>query len=250
MRHLLSVVLSIILAPLIYVAAGFAALKLQEAHLNATIDWTAAEIGLGAGVVAGALYAVLVMARISPIGPLVAGLAYLGVTVWAFLNAASFVKAFDFKLLGEQHVLLQPVGGAGALLLAIPLIATVFSRRRWTTQAETGLPYDAAPAYSATPSSAAPAYGEPPATPAYGAPYPGESTYTPSSPAPTYAVPGVAEQPTYQPSALGQPSYGQTGFSGFTPAPTETTAAQPTAESPAFDSWNPYTPGEQRPTNE
>src|SRR5215475_13473088 len=147
MRHLLSVVLSIILAPVIYVAAGLAALKLDAAHLDTTsIHWTDVEVGLAAGVVAGALYAVLVMSRISPLGPAIAGLAYLGVTIWSFLQPTSFRNRFDFDIVGQHHVLLQPAG-AGTLLLAIPLLATVFSTRRWAPSEPSGLPYDAAPIY-------------------------------------------------------------------------------------------------------
>jgi hypothetical protein len=193
MRHLLSVVLSIILAPVIYVAAGLAALKLDAAHLATTsIHWTDAEVGLAAGVVAGALYAVLVMARISPLGPAIAGLAYLGVTIWSFLQPTSFRDRFDFDIVGQHHVLLQPAG-AGTLLLAIPLLATVFSTRRWSPGPPSGLPYDAAPIYPPTPASAAPNYGDPPTLtlpdyPAFGG-YGEESTpaavYTPSSSATT-----------------------------------------------------------------
>jgi hypothetical protein len=162
MRHLLSVVLSIILAPVIYVAAGLAALKLDAARLNSTsIHWTDAEIGLAAAVVAGALYAFLVMSGISPLGPAIAGLAYLGMTLWAFLQPTSFHDRFDFDIAGQHGVLLQPAG-AGLLLLAIPLLATVFSSRRWSPGPPVGLPYDAAPIYPAAPDSAAPVYGDPP----------------------------------------------------------------------------------------
>ncbi len=248
MRHLLSVVLSIILAPLIYVAAGFAAIKLGEAHLGVDIDWTAAEIGLAAGVVAGALYAVLVMARISPAGPLIAGLLYLGVTLWAFLDQASFVKAFDLNLIGEHHVLLQPVG-AGTLLLAVPLIATVFSRRRWATASTPGLPYDAAPAYAPAPLSAAPSYGEPEvATPAYGAPYPGEPavTYPPTSPGPTSAEPTTA----YQPAVSSEPQAQPYAASPYVPPQYQTGTgsappAAPAVDEARFESWTPYTPEER-----
>jgi hypothetical protein len=190
MRHLLSVVLSIILAPLTYIAAGLAAVKLDAAHITSTdINWSAAAIGIGAGLVAGALYAVLVMARLSPLGPVLAGVVYLGATIWAFLNPASFAKALDFGLFGVKHVLLQPVG-AGTLVLAVPLFATVFSRRRWAGPVEPGLPYDAAPDYASALGSAAPDYSEPPTldTPTYGSfstepttrSEAAESVYTPS----------------------------------------------------------------------
>lgn len=213
MRHLLSIVLSIILAPLIYVASGLAAVKLDAAHITSTsINWTAAEIGLAAGIVAGALYAVLVMTRLSPIGPAIAGLLYLGVTIWAFLDSARFTKAFDFDILGLHKVLLQPVG-AGTLLLAVPLIATVFSRRRWVGETPAGLPYDAAPSYGDTLASAAPSYSEPPtlATPTYAAPYATGPTGYGADTSSHAAEPGVYTPASSAPSAypagaLGQPA--------------------------------------------
>jgi hypothetical protein len=228
MRHLLSVVLSIILAPLIYAAAGLAAIKLGTAHLSSpSIVWSDAAIGLAAGVVAGAGYAVLVMSRMSPLGPALAGLAYLGITIWAYLNPTTFRARVDYTLLGQAHVLIQPVG-AGTLLLAIPLLATIFSGRRWAPSQPAGLPYDAAPAYPTAPGSAAPEYGEAPTlidpiypTPGYtsaygagylsGSDYPG-SVYTPSSSAPTpysYAPPAphsyAAPEPATDPSAQPEP---------------------------------------------
>jgi hypothetical protein len=207
MRHVLSVVLSIILAPVIYVAAGLAALKLDAAHLVTTsIQWSDAGVGLAAGVVAGVGYAVLVMSRISPLGPVVAGLAYLGVTIWSFLAPTSFRDRFDFDIAGQHHLLLQPAG-AGTLLLAIPLLATVFSGRRWSPGPAAGLPYDAAPMYPPEPASAAPAYGEPPTLtlpdyPTAGS-Y-GDPLYTPSSSATTpysYAPPEASAPDPYHPDS-------------------------------------------------
>jgi hypothetical protein len=221
MRHFLSVVLSIVLAPLIYVAAGLAAVKLDSAHITSTsINWTAAEIGLGAGIFAGALYAVLVMARISPVGPFIAGLAYLGATIWAFLDNTSFQRVFNHDLLGLHQVLLRPAG-AGLLLLAIPLVATIFSRRRWVPDMPAGLPYDAAPEYPPALTSAAPEYGEAPTLtgPTYSAPaYPTNGTSTETT----------ATTPAYQPSVYTPPS-----TTPYTP----TSAPESTNADPA-DTWS------------
>ncbi len=165
MRHLVSLVLSIILAPLIYIAAGYSAVKVDAAHAAAGIDWGAAALGVVAGLIAGALYAVLVMARLSPFGPVVAGLIYLGLTLWALLDASGFASVMPDRLLGVDNVLLAPVG-AGTLLLAVPLLFTIFSPRRWRRSAEPGpTAYQAAPAYPTTVPSAAPAYEDTTLTP-------------------------------------------------------------------------------------
>jgi hypothetical protein len=173
MRHLVSVILSLVLAPLIYVAAGYAAVKLEIATHTTTIDWSAGGIGLTAALLAGGLYALLVMVRLSPVGPVLAGLAYLGITLWSMLDKAGFADAMPKRFLGEDRVLTAPVG-AGTLLLTVPLLVTVFSPRRWRRTDAVGAVYEA-PSYSSTVVSAAPSYADLPTT-----------TYTPPLYTPSY----------------------------------------------------------------
>jgi hypothetical protein len=179
-RHLLSIILSLVLGPLIYVAAGYSAVKLTVATAGATMSWGDAALGLVAAVLAGGCYAILVMARLSPFGPILAGLIYLGVTLWALLDTAGFGSSLPASVLGE-HGVLQAPAGAGTVLLAVPLLATVFSPRRWrNTTAPLG--EGAAPVYPSDTASAAPNYGEPPVA-SYEAP-----VYTPSSTSATPAT--------------------------------------------------------------
>ena len=158
MRHVLSLVLGVVLAPLVYVAA-----LISAARLDASIGGFGgvalrdALLGLAAAVIAGGLYAVLVMARLSPVGPVVAGLLYLGATVWALFDAGAVSR-----LLRDA---VPSVPDAGALIpsvtafLAMPLLATIFSPRRWRRHTNGGPGgYNAAPDYPPPPDSAAPAY--------------------------------------------------------------------------------------------
>jgi hypothetical protein len=158
MRHVLSLVLGVVLAPLIYVAA-----LISAARLDASIGGFGgvalrdALLGLAAAVIAGGLYAVLVMARLSPVGPVVAGLLYLGATVWALLDAGAVSRLL------RDAVPSVPDGGAlipgVTAFLAMPLLATIFSPRRWRRHANGGPGgYNAAPDYPPPPDSAAPAY--------------------------------------------------------------------------------------------
>jgi hypothetical protein len=126
MRHLLSIVLSLVLAPLVYAGAGYAAVKFAAA------DPTTSQVllGLSGVVIAGALYAPLVMARISPVGPLLAGLAFLGVTLWALVDRDGFLDLMPSSVLGAPGALALPAG-ATAGVLALPLLLTVASPRRW-----------------------------------------------------------------------------------------------------------------------
>jgi hypothetical protein len=203
MRHLLSVLLSLVLAPLVYVASGFSAAKFGEANANGQIEVTPAALGLAAAVAAGGLYALLVMARLSPVGPALAGLLYLGSTVWALLSRGSFQDIVPADLFGVEGALHAPVG-AGTTLLSIPLLLTVVSSRRWRRTAEPApaAPFDAAPDYGDAPTLVSP--------PTYGAT---------AAPAPAY------EPPSYESSGYEPPTYGS---SIYTP-PT----AEPGGDSPS-----------------
>lgn len=188
MRHLWSLLLALGLTPLIYATAGVSAVRLAEARgLNAETG-----IGLAAGLVAGGLYALLVMVRLSPVGPVITGLAYLGVTIWALLSRDSFTATIPADLFGEVDALHRPVG-MGTVLLAAPLILTVFSPHRWRGGPKPApSSYDAAPTYPDAVSSAAPTY-----------------TDTFASAAPTYA-PSTSTQaatPSYEPPVYTPPTY-------------------------------------------
>lgn len=231
MRHFLSVVLSLILTPLMYAASGFAAVKLQLATATGSISWGAASVGILVAIAAGAMYAVLVMARLSPVGPVLAGLLLLGVTLWAMVKPLSFTDALPATFLGEKGALYAPVG-AGTLLLAVPLLVTIFSPRRWRRYADVGASAtSAAPAYPTQATSAAPTYGattyQPPAyasmdttapTYAQSEPVTAASTTaaTPTSPASWNAA------PVYTPASSTTPAY--------TPVPEQPTA--PTTPEP------------------
>jgi hypothetical protein len=191
MRHLWSLLLALVLTPLIYAAAGVSAVRLSDAREFGT----AAGIGLGCALVAGGLYAVLVMLRLSPLGPIVAGLTYLGVTIWALVNRSGFEGFLPDELFGEKGALQRPVG-MGTALLAGPLLLTVFSARRWRGTDEPPTPiYDASPAYPTAVPSAAPTYTD-------------AVTSAAPSYAPTSSLPAAlgSAAPTYEPPVYTPPS--------------------------------------------
>jgi hypothetical protein len=171
MRHLLSVLLALILAPIVYICAGFSAAWFAEATAQGDTDVAKGMLGLGAAVVGGALYAVLVLARLSPMGPVLAGLVYLGAGAWAVTQQNSFQNVVPANLFGVANVLHAAVP-FGTSLLAVPLLITVFSPRRWRrTDQANQVAFDGAPVYPPSPGSAAPTY----TTPAAAAP-----TYAPT----------------------------------------------------------------------
>src|SRR5262245_38181111 len=124
MRHLGSIVLCLLLGPIVYAFVGIGMVKLTEVPA----DWYKADpvpvlTCLAAFVMAGLLYAVLMMTRISPLGPVLAGLGYAGITAWALFGGGSIEDTLSYWISGSDEVLTRPAYGV-ALLLAVPLLAT------------------------------------------------------------------------------------------------------------------------------
>jgi hypothetical protein len=169
MRHLGSIVLSLLLGPIVYAFVGVGLVKVT----GVSADWYKTDpvpvlIGLAAFAVAGLLYAVLTMTRISPLGPVLAGLGYAGMTAWALFGGGSMTDTLSYRISDSDEVLTRPAYGV-ALLLAVPLLATVVSPRRWrrsvtppaATTDETGdtpSTYPTSPAIPAYPSTPPPIY--------------------------------------------------------------------------------------------
>jgi hypothetical protein len=192
MRHLLSLVLGLVLAPLIYIAAGYSAIKLDESHTGGQLHLVPAVFGIVAALVAGGLFALLVMARLSPVGPVLAGLLYLGITLWAEFSPSSFLDVVPSRVFGVDGLLRVPVG-FGVILLAVPLLFTIFSPRRWRRLAQpVPAGYLAAPVYPTVPGdTAAPAYAQSTFT---------GQTYEPTGYAPpVYTPAGGSAAPSWAP---------------------------------------------------
>jgi hypothetical protein len=237
-RHLGSIALSIVLAPLVYLLAGLGVEKFNTVS-GGSQDWTATGIGALALIVAAGLYALLVMTRLSPLGPLVAGVLFLVTAAWVLFGDSSFTKLLGGRVLDVRPGI-APAESGLVLLLAVPLLATIVSPRRWRTSATpvaktaTGYPNAYGGTAYGAPANAAPAYGTPAAPygatqPAYGSPQQVATPATdPYASEPVSPVPG---QPTYQATPSTWPP--QHGYE--TPQPTYATPGYGTAqpESPA-----------------
>jgi hypothetical protein len=217
MRHLLSLLLGLVLAPIVYVCAGFSAAWFAQAATQGDTDIVKALLGLAAALVAGALYAVLVMARLSPVGPVLAGLLYLGVGGWAIADQRGFDGAVPGTLLAVNGVLHAAVP-FGTSLLAVPLLATIFSPRRWRRTAHpVATSVDAGPVYPPAPGSAAPTYGTPDgAAPAYGPTRTDQHSVVSAG----YEAPTTRDTLSFVPPLYQPPTYADasTASSGSTPA--------------------------------
>jgi len=231
MRHVLSLLLSLVLAPLVYVCAGYSAVKFGEANEVDNMAIGPVVLGLVAALLAGGLYALLVMGRLSPVGPGLAGLLYLGVTLWALLNPAGFRDTMPAGILGADGALHEPAG-AGTALLSVPLLLTILSPRRWrrTDGPRAAGPYDAAPAYPEQPTWVLPTHSETVGTTSRGY---GSSGYEP----PSYGLstwPQASTAPTYEPSPYEPSTYQPPARSG-----TDAGLVQPTSAPPDSSAWPP-----------
>jgi hypothetical protein len=277
MRHVGSLLLALVLAPLAWVLTGVGLLKYNDVRVQFE-DGLSVDILLGllALLGAGALYAVLVLARLSPIGPALAGAAYLGAAVWYAVEPASFLDVFPYEVGDVDLGLPIPAAGLSAVL-AVPLLATLVSPRRWrrydrppaahagagpypvppgAPYGQPGAPYGTPPGYPAPPQGDYPGVGVP--VPAGGL---GMSSPVPTPPAPpgygppaTTAFPAAGFPPAGSPPAgfpatayppAGSPAAPTTAFP---PVPTTDYARPPAAYPPAGSPAAPTTAFSQVPT--
>ncbi|GAA4923888.1 hypothetical protein GCM10025331_03530 [Actinoplanes utahensis] len=81
-------------------------------------------------IFAGILYAILTFAPVSPAGPVLTGAAFLGVTIWAFNSPEAYASLWAPEVAKDGFDLSRPGYGLAGLL-AIPLLGTALSARRW-----------------------------------------------------------------------------------------------------------------------
>jgi hypothetical protein len=137
LRHLGSLLLAMLVAPVVPVLAGRGFGWFTDAAGVRPPDYLAMVVALAALSLAGMLYAVLTLPRFSPVGPALAGSAYLGVAVLGLVNLDLLVGAVPPQVPGLDR---DAVVTAAAItpLLAVPLLLTLFSGVRWRGSRATG----------------------------------------------------------------------------------------------------------------
>lgn len=214
MRHLGSLVLSLFLGSLSFVLLCVSGAKWYliaatfGSSSSTTSHWTAVLIALVTALGAGVALAPLVLARLSPVGPVLVGLAYAVVSLWGLFAPENYSKTVPASSFGVAGVWYSAATSPILLIAAIPLLATILSPRRWRR-------WGNAPAAVAP----APGYAPPPVMP-------GGPTY-PTSGAPGYPVSGApgypsatSGAPSYPGATSGAPSYAPPntpGTSGYAP---------------------------------
>ena len=130
MRHIGSLALALVLGPVVWLLTGYGLNEYARNMIMLGGMRGGTVVGILALLVAGALYTLLVSTRISPVGPVSVGLLYLGLAVWFTVDQVSFLEALPRRMVRGDFALAVPAAGF-VYLLAVPLLATVASPRRW-----------------------------------------------------------------------------------------------------------------------
>ncbi|WP_326551516.1 hypothetical protein [Micromonospora sp. NBC_01813] len=156
MRHLWSFLSGLAVAPICWLLIALG----QTTSTRTITDWvsdgryhTATLLAPAAFLlVAGLSLGLLGTLRVSPLGPLVAGLTLAAPYVAMFIVPLRTreIIGTQWQILGEPVVLLQPVENGTLALLGVLLSTAVFSRRRWRSR-----PAGADPDAAADPTTAA-----------------------------------------------------------------------------------------------
>ncbi|HET6531156.1 MAG TPA: hypothetical protein VFH03_11175, partial [Actinoplanes sp.] len=124
MRHLRSILYALVLAPAVWILCGAS---------------DAGPLSVALLVLAGAAYAILLFAPISPLGPVLAGLIFLVLGGWGVAAPDSYAGIWSAGVTRDGFDLSRP-GYALGLVLAVPLLATALNVRRWRGYEPSQLP--------------------------------------------------------------------------------------------------------------
>lgn len=208
MRHLWSLLAGIVVAPLTWclVALGQNGSQEQVGDWVSNRSWDSVDLIEPAAylAVAGILVGLLATLRISPVGPLVAGLLLVAAYVGLFIAPLDVRDAVpDDWTVQDRHIaLLVPLDNGTLALIGVLLVMAVFSADRWRRR-------------PLAPAEAVAAPGAPPDHPSapgmFTAPEPvGEPVTTPLSTAEPETVPIRPEPATAETSTVPPPSPSET----------------------------------------
>lgn len=133
MRHLGSLLLSAVGAPMLYVALGLgteqldrAARRLAEGSQNGSLNLV---LGIGLVLVAAGWLWALLGIRFSPVGPALAGIGLAALAVLTVTAPTRLGRLLPAEVFGVSGLRAAPP--SALLLVALPLLGTLLSKRRW-----------------------------------------------------------------------------------------------------------------------
>jgi hypothetical protein len=135
MRHLGSLITSIVIGIVAWIAIGW-----SQAHLGtmavtgtATRNWSGYWLSLLIMACAGLVIGIIAATRISPTGPFVVGLGYL-VLQALYVTWPGFLGWLPNSVFGQTDVWTRPERSGMTAVLGLVLLASVLSIRRWQRQ--------------------------------------------------------------------------------------------------------------------
>ncbi len=146
MRHIGSLIAGVLVAVAAWILIGTAQAKLLQSAVTglSTHDWARYGLPLLLMGIAGLLIGLITATRISPVGPLVAGAAYVLLQL-AYVTWPSFLDWLPDSLFGQPDVWTRPLRSGIFAVLGVAMLVAVLSLRRWQRW-----PSGKPPAHSAT----------------------------------------------------------------------------------------------------
>jgi hypothetical protein len=129
-RHFGSLLLALVIAPLVLALTGRGVGAFLDATSARLTDPLATATAVAALSLAGMLLGLLVMPRFSPLGLVPAAIGYLTFGAWAMIDPDRLAAATPVRLLGWDRTAVAATG-ALAVVLAMPMLLSMFSLQRW-----------------------------------------------------------------------------------------------------------------------
>ncbi|MGH3658533.1 MAG: hypothetical protein ACRDUA_17900 [Micromonosporaceae bacterium] len=160
---MLSLLLGLVIAPVVWLVTGFGQAKLIAAtEEGLTLNTATVALAVLAG--AGLAFGLVAATRISPLGPLAAGLVLIGGQVAYVARAEKITDLLPKEVLGVEGAFTLPAATGMAAVLGVGLLIALFSVGRWRKWPKFDQPDDAfldgaAPIGAPTPSGARQQFG-------------------------------------------------------------------------------------------
>ncbi|MCP2326660.1 hypothetical protein HDA40_005167 [Hamadaea flava] len=136
MRHLWSLIAGVVIAPLAWAVVAFGQTVMGEVYTAGAPTGYSSKVLLGAGVLVGAglIVGLIASLRVSPVGPLLVALLYLGSSALLIFAPKTGVDVFDRvqkDVLGHDVMTITPLKSGIIPVLGGVLLIAVFSGGRW-----------------------------------------------------------------------------------------------------------------------
>ncbi len=230
MRHLFSFLVSVILAPVIWVLVALGETKIFRQLARGPFDRTDFVVPLLLLVGAGILIGLIASTRISPVGPAVVGLAFLALQVWYVVDIRQVFDAMPDSLFDTPRAATTPLDTGTATVLGVLLLMSVLSVRRWQRWPKPQAGYQP-PGAGPAPVAGGPVGPEPVGVGAASRPEP-------------YTFPQPGADRTERVGGLGSALEAQPDTTSTLPAQDEPSFGRPPGSSEPYQPWNSSPPAD------